>query len=119
MTIANISTQRMVAVKAGLADTFLARLKGLLGRTSLEPGEALVITRCNSIHMFFMRFALDVVFVDRSWCVVGLVRGIRPFQLSPIFWRAATAIELPVGTIASTGIIVGQTLFLDQSESGK
>lgn len=110
MTIVNLSTQGMIAGKAMLADTFFSRMKGLLGRKGLADGEALVITRCNSIHMFFMRFAIDVVFVDQSWLVVGLVRVIRPFGLSPVFWKATTAIELPAGTIDRIGIDLGQQL---------
>ena len=87
-------------------------MKGLLGREALLEGEALVITRCNSIHMFFMRFSIDVVFVDVKWQVVGLVRGIRPFALSPIFWKAVAAIELPAGSIDRQGLALGQHLQL-------
>ncbi len=84
----------------------------MLGRAALHDGEALVITQCYSIHMFFMRFAIDVVFVDREWCVVGLVRAIKPFAVSPVFWRSATAIELPAGTIDLAGIELAQNLSL-------
>ena len=116
MIIVNLSTQGMIAERAVLADTSFARMKGLLGRPGLHDGEALVITRCNSIHMFLMRFSIDVVFVDRSWMVVGLVRGIKPFCLSPVFWKADSAVVLPAGTIQRTGLQVGQVLVLDESK---
>ena len=93
----------------------MSRMKGLLGRTALGEGEALVITQCNSIHMFFMRFAIDVIFVDRAWTIVGLVRNIRPFAVSPIFWKAAAAIELPSGIIDCQGIQLGHEVFLDKN----
>ena len=73
-----------------------------MGCASLPDGKALVITRCNSIHMFFMRFSIDVVFVDKNDIVVGLLENIPPNSISPIFWRSSKAIELPVGKIAFT-----------------
>ena len=79
---------------------------GLLNRSDLKQGEALVITRCQQIHMFFMRFAIDAVFVDSTGGVVGLVEKIRPWQLSAIFWKANRVIELSPGTIvhSKTGL---------------
>lgn len=110
----NLSTQGVIASQALVADNPWSRMKGLLGRKALQQGEALVITQCNSIHMFFMRFAIDVVFVDAKWNVVGLVRGIRPFGLSPVFWKAKTAIELEAGSIDKSGIELGQHLLLEK-----
>ena len=82
-----------------MADTFFLRMIGLLDRESLLKGEGLVLTHCQQIHMIFMRFAIDVIFVDQSYQVVGLVKNIPPFGLSPVFWKANVAIELPVGVI--------------------
>ena len=93
-----------------MADRFVERMVGLLGRTTLLPGEALVITRCQQIHMFFMRFAIDVIFVDRNDKVVGLVERIRPFTMSRIFWQANRAIELPTGRISQTHTALGDQL---------
>lgn len=101
--LTNQTRQILLADRALLADTAWSRMRGLLGRDTLVPGEALVITGCQSIHMVFMKFAIDVVFVDRKGVVVGLVQNISPFSLSPIFWRADRAIELPAGVIASSG----------------
>ncbi|MEI6438044.1 MAG: DUF192 domain-containing protein [Candidatus Omnitrophota bacterium] len=116
MIIANLSTQEVVAHQAVLADTTFTRMKGLLGRTGLKDGEALVITQCNSIHMFFMKFPIDVIFVDASWQVVGLVRAIKPFGLSPVFWKAVIAVEMNAGTIDRLGLSVGQQFYLDKSK---
>jgi len=110
--LSNPLTQVIIANKVEIADNPLSRMKGLLGRKSLVEGEALVITGCNSIHMFFMCFAIDVIFVDRNWMVVGLTRRIKPFGLSPIFWRAEMAIELVAGSIDRTGVGLGQKLCL-------
>lgn len=110
MKIFNQSKNVLIADQAALADTFWTRMKGLLGRPKLSAGEALIITRCQSIHMFFMRFAIDAIFVDKNNCVVGLLEGIKPFRLSPIFRRASYVIELRSGTIVATKTAVGDQL---------
>jgi len=101
-SIINTTKNTVIARRGAIADTFLSRMTGLLNRKTLLPGEALIITRCQSIHMFFMRFAVDAIFVDKHHCVVGLVTGIKPFRLSPIFFRSSYVIEVPEGIIAQT-----------------
>lgn len=112
MKIFDTTSNTIIAHNARLADTVISRMVGLLNRRSLCEGEALVITRCNSIHMFFMRFAIDVVFVGRTNNVVGLIKKIQPFRLSPIFWKAVYAIELPAGTIEDKNILIGDRIQL-------
>jgi uncharacterized membrane protein (UPF0127 family) len=102
LRIINHTQNTVLADRAALADTFLSRLRGLLGRTSLPDGEALIITRCNSIHMFFMHFPIDVVFIDKKDIVVGLLEKFPPNSISPLFWRSFMAIELSAGRIALT-----------------
>ena len=89
----------MVADQAQIAVTLFSRMRGLLNRTSLKKGEGLVIVSCQQIHTVFMRFPIDVIFVDKTHKVVGLVRNIPPFGFSPIFWNASFAIELPTSAI--------------------
>ena len=113
MRIVNQTKNTLIAERAQLADTVMSRLVGLLNRSSLSPQEGLVITECRSIHMFFMRFAIDVIFVNRGNTVLGLVRNIKPFQLSPYFIRAHKAIELPVGVIDSSKTEKGDVLSLE------
>ena len=62
--------------------------------------------------MFFMRFPIDAAFLDSANIVVGLVRRIPPFALSPIFWKAVKVLELPAGTIDTTGTKLGDQLRL-------
>ena len=96
--------------QAIIADTFFSRMVGLLKHESLKEGEALIITQCNSIHMFFMKFSIDVIFVDKKDCVVSFIKAIKPFQLSPIFFKASYAIELPVGSIDKNRVNKGDQL---------
>ena len=113
MRIFNKTKNEVVALNAQLADTALSRLKGLLGRDGLGSGEALIITQCRSIHMFFMRFAIDVIFIDKKNRVVGTVKRIKPFLMSPYFWRATAAIELEEGVIEKTNTAVGDEIAVE------
>jgi hypothetical protein len=91
------------------AATFLARLRGLLGRRGLADGEGLLIKSTSSIHTFFMTFALDVAFLDRDFRVVKLVPELRPWRVT--FARGArSALELATGEIARSGLRVGDRL---------
>ena len=110
MPIINKTRNTIIAQDVVIADTALSRLKGLLGRDTLASREALVITQCRSIHMFFMRFAIDVIFVDKKNRVVGLVKRIKPFYMSPYFWRASAAIELHEGVIEFSHTQVGDEI---------
>ena len=110
MTIRNLTRNTLIADKAVTADTPLKRMTGLLNRTSFGPGEALLITPCQSIHMLFMKFAIDVIFVDHQGKVVGACPNVRPFRLSPLFLKAHSAIEVPAGTIASSQTQIGDNI---------
>ena len=110
LSILNTSKSTVIDQSGAVADTFLSRMIGLLSRKSLSVDEALVITRCNSIHMLFMRFSIDVIFVDKSDCVVGLVERIKPFRLSPIFFQSQYAIEVSEGVIGQTKTAVGDQI---------
>ncbi len=111
--IINTTKNAVIARKGLVADTFLARMTGLLNKKSLLRDEALVITKCQSIHMFFMRFAIDAIFVSKDNVIVGLVKTIKPFRLSPIFFRASYVIEVPAGTIVQTEASLGDKIKIE------
>jgi len=113
--ISNLTKDTRIAEQAKIADTFVTRMIGLLGRNSLGEKEALIITRCQSIHMFFMRFAIDAIFVDPQDQVVGVIENIKPNRLSPVFWKASYCIELPVGAILKSRTSAGDHLKIDKS----
>lgn len=110
MPITNLTRNTSLADIVHMANTPLKRLRGLLGRTSLARQEALIITPCQSIHMVFMKFAIDVIFVDRHNIAIGLVKNIKPYAFSPIFFKSVCAIELSAGTIEATNTQVGDQL---------
>ena len=100
----------VVATDAEKADTFGSRFKGLLGRDSLAEGGGLHIEPCNSIHMFFMKFAIDVLFLDDELKVVRAISGIKPWRVTRVYKDAASVLELPVGAIARSGTVSGDQL---------
>ena len=102
MKIINKTKKSIIAEHTEMADTAVSRMVGLLGRTSLPDGNALIITQCRSIHMLFMKFPIDAVFVDKHNRVAGLVKNIKPFFMSPYFIKAKYVIELPAGVIDKT-----------------
>ena len=84
-------------VRARVARSLFARIKGLIGLRGLPPGEGLLILRCNCIHTFFMRFAIDATFLDRDNRVVKTVRNIPPWRLLVWGgWRAVKVLETPI-----------------------
>jgi uncharacterized membrane protein (UPF0127 family) len=95
-----------------VADTAPARMRGLLGRSGLEDGEGLLIRPTNSVHMFFMRFAIDVVFLDRELAVRKIVETLRPWRIAGCR-GARAALELPAGAASRYGITVGERLSLE------
>ena len=114
LCITNITRGTQLAARARVAAGFWERLVGLLGRRSLAPGEGLVITPCRSVHTLFMRFTIDVVYVDRSTTVVKTVPKLKPFRTSGAERAAHSAIELPSGTISDTQTIAGDRLAFSQ-----
>jgi uncharacterized membrane protein (UPF0127 family) len=96
------------------AERALPRLRGLLGRDGLAPGEGMLINPGPSVHMFFMRFPIDVVFLDREKTVVKVVHDLRPWRTAGAR-KAVAALELPAGTAARYGIREGDTLTLEDA----
>ena len=102
MRLINQTKSIILAEEVSFASTPLKRIKGLLGRKDFHPQEALIIKPCSSIHTFFMRFTIDVVFLNKQDCVVKTISSIKPFRLSSIYFKAHYAIELPANTIFQT-----------------
>ena len=89
------------------------RRRGLLGRSGLDD-EALAIAPCNAVHTFFMKFAIDVVFVDRQGRVTRVAHAVPPWRITGA-WRGFAAIELAAGTAARAGLAAGQRVELRAS----
>jgi uncharacterized membrane protein (UPF0127 family) len=118
LLLMNARTGRTVADAVELAVSRKTRRQGLLGRTGLAAFTALVLAPCAAVHTMFMRFAIDVIFVDAEGRVVHVVPHLVP-------WRAALAlsaravVELPAGTLASREVAVGDSLYLMPLTGGR
>ncbi len=101
MKLINKTTNTILAQNLEIADTPAKRMKGLLGKKSLQTGEGLHIIPCNSIHSFFMKFKFDAVFIDKKNIILDLAEKIPPGRVKFCF-GAYSVVELPEGTIAIT-----------------
>ena len=110
MTTVRTEDGRVVCARCALATSFWSRFHGLMGRASLADDEGMLFRPAGSVHMFFMRFAIDAVFCDKELRVVKVVRALRP-------WRTAGArgakvvLELAAG--AAADLREGDVLVLD------
>ena len=117
----NISRGTVLAERLEDGSSFWAKFMGLMGRASLPQGDGLWLPGENGIHMLFMRFSIDVVFVspapsgqDGPRRVLFARKAVRPWR--GVVWRVGRAkgvLELPVGTIEATGTMVGDEIVID------
>ena len=103
----------VIAEHLEIADTIWSRFMGLMFRGELPAGHGLLIRPCSSIHMFFMRFALDAAFVDGDGRVIRVYPGLKPWRTTRIVRGAKACLELPAGTLGAAGVGVGDVLRLD------
>lgn len=115
MRITNRTRQTTLATRAHRATSFLDRLRGLMFVPALPEGGGLLLEPESSIHTFFMRFPLDVVYLDRTYCVVRLAHQMPPSRLGPIYTKGCHAIlELPPGVLVASTTQVGDELVLEE-----
>jgi uncharacterized membrane protein (UPF0127 family) len=116
----NLTRQTVLAERVESANSLWARFRGLMGRAALAADEGLWLPGTNGVHMFFMRFAIDAVFVgepgeDSSMPVLATREALPPWTgIVPLVWRAKGVAELPVGTIRRTGTAVGDRIRLEE-----
>lgn len=106
----NLTNGREIASHVEVAESFTSRLVGLLGRSGLPSGHALWIKRCGSVHTFFMRFAIDVVFLDDALVARSVHRNLRPWRITPLRFGSLSAIEFAAGTLDATSVTRGDRL---------
>ena len=112
MVIKNLSKDTVISSNCGTANTFIRRFLGLMGKAGLSHGQGLIITPCNSIHMFFMKFPIDAIFIDKNNKVLLVLENFKPWHISRIVFNAYSVIELPTGTIKATNTSINDILQL-------
>jgi uncharacterized protein len=117
LSVRAAGTSTSLGDRIRVADTWWTRFRGLLGTAPLAEGEGLLIEPCRGVHMFGMKYPIDVAFLDRAGRVVGLCHRLAPGDRSPFVRAARSALELPAGTLAAAGITEGDTLTLSPLET--
>lgn len=107
----------MLADRCDIANNLLSRGFGLIPRGGLAEGEGLLITRTSSITMFFMRFPIDAIFLDRGGRVLRVVADLRPWDPAKAASGADSVLELPKGTAARTRTQAGDELIFEPARS--
>jgi uncharacterized membrane protein (UPF0127 family) len=108
----NRTRQRYLASDLSIAQTHWTRLRGLLGVSpdDFRNGRGLWIRPCRGVHTLAMRFPIDVVYLNRAGTVVHLEHNLLPWRFSPVRMQAASVLELPSHTVASTETAVGDSI---------
>lgn len=99
--------------KLNRAETIAERIVGLLGKKSLPEGHGLLLAPCNQVHTLFMRFTIDVVFLDSANTVIKICRGLKPWKFSPLIWGAKAVLEMSEG--GADRLEVGDQLIVNES----
>jgi len=110
LVVTNHTRGRRIGDRVRLADHWWSRLRGLLGRGPLDSGEGLLLAPCRAVHMFGMRYPLDVAFLDGTGAVVAIYHRLAPGSRSRWHRRAALALEVPAGTFETTDTQEGDAL---------
>ena len=116
VSITNATRGGAAVARCRVAHGLAERGVGLLRTPVLAPGEGLLIERAPSIHMFFMRYPIDAVFMDADHRVVRVVAGLRPWGLVAWVPGARDCLELPAGAAAAAGVQVGDQLVVEEFE---
>lgn len=106
----NQTRNTWLVTQGALADNWWTRLRGLLGHAPLKSGEGLLLRGEKAIHTFGMGFSIDVLFLDSTGRLVHLIPDMGPMRASPFVSRAANVLELPAGTAAQTGTLLGDQI---------
>lgn len=110
LRIVNATRGVTLAEDATLADSLWTRLRGLLGTSELKAGAGLVIDPCNSIHTWFMAYAIDVLFLDDAGVVVKVLPAVPPWRVTRPYLNARRVVELPAGALVGTGTAEGDRI---------
>ncbi len=105
----NPKTQEVFADNLTLNDTYFSRLIGLMFKKDLPAGSGIILKPCTQIHTCFMRFNIDVLFLDENLQVLHTIENMKPWRISPLLLKAKYTIELPAGTLKGR-VKKGETL---------
>lgn len=110
LRVVNTGRNHELGTRVRLADAWLTRLRGMLGQPAPAAGEGLLLTPCRSAHMYGMRYPLDIAFLDANRAIVAMYHSLPPGSRTYWHRNALHALELPAGTLESSGTAMGDVL---------
>jgi uncharacterized membrane protein (UPF0127 family) len=110
MELRNKTENIILSTEVIVAENFFDRLKGLLGKDNLPANTCIIISPCKSIHTFFMKFTIDVIFIDKNYKVIEIIKNIKPCKTSKYIKKAWAVIEISNDSIISSKVSVGEEL---------
>ncbi len=116
LSVRNVTRGTWLMSAGKRAGDVWARVRGLIGSRPLQPGEGLWIVPCSGIHMLFMSYPIDALYLDRELHVVAVDHALRPWTLGRMVRGAHSVLELPAGSVAPTGTDVGDQLAIEPVE---
>lgn len=110
--ISSTDQAQLLTDQLEIAESFLQRGKGLLGRRDLPEGQALWIKPCNNIHTFFMKFSIDCLFLDKNLKIKKIYSHLKPFRIAGPIWKATSVVELKAGSVDRWNLSIGDQLYV-------
>jgi len=108
--VMNVTRNTLLGTDVRVASTFSTRFMGLMGVTRLPMGEGLHIVPCTSVHTFFMKIVIDVLFLDANLKVLDVSHAMKAWRMSRIYFGAGSVLELPMGVAAGSQTEPGDQL---------
>lgn len=108
----NVNKENIVLENLKLANGFFEKFKGLMWRKRLNKSEGLMILSCNSIHTCFMKFPIDVLFLNMDHEVIAMRKEVKPWRMVNFIKKAYITVEMPEGTIEHKNVEVGDLLIM-------
>jgi hypothetical protein len=120
VSVYNETRETVVATRAAVADSYITRLVGLLGKTKrwAQPGNGLWIVPTRGVHTIGMMFPIDLIFLSKDKQVVHTEEYLRPFRISKVFLKAVSVLELPPDAINRSQTRVGDRLKIERLRKG-
>jgi uncharacterized membrane protein (UPF0127 family) len=109
--------RKVIVAKVDAAASVRRRMRGLLGRSALDKGQALYLAPCRLVHTFFMRFPLDLVFVSKTMEVVRVARNVKPGRVAWGGWASRSVFEMEAGWLPRGLVVPGDRLELVKASS--
>ncbi|MCD8508814.1 MAG: DUF192 domain-containing protein [Bacillus sp. (in: Bacteria)] len=110
MKLVNLGNGKTIATNVGQAYNFFTRLKGLMFTDKLHSGDGLHIKPCPSVHTFFMKYAIDILYLNKENVVVAIDEALAPGKVGKRYKGAHSVVELSVGSVKASETEVGQKI---------